>query len=77
MKNTSMGLVKVELYDIVELKKEHPCNARSKLFQVVRLGADLKIQCQGCGNVIIIDRITFNKRYKKTISQNKAVTFEQ
>lgn len=56
-----------QLGDIVELKKPHPCAARSKLFEIVRLGADLKIKCLGCGNIIIISRDNFNNRFKKVI----------
>lgn len=56
-----------ELGDIVEMKKPHPCTSHSKLFEIVRVGADLKIKCLGCGNVIIISRDNFNKRFKKVI----------
>ena len=56
-----------QLGDIVELKKPHPCVYKSKLFEIVRVGADLKIKCLGCGNVIIISRDNFNKRFKKVI----------
>ncbi len=58
------------LFDVVELKKEHPCAKRSKLFQVVRLGADLKIRCLGCGNLILISRDTFNHRLRKIVSHH-------
>ncbi len=67
---------KIELYDLVEMKKPHPCIHHSRLFQVVRLGADLKIQCQGCGNVIIIPRLIFDKRIKKVISHHQEVLFK-
>lgn len=67
---------KIELYDLVEMKKPHPCINHSKMFQVVRLGADLKIQCQGCGNVIIIPRLIFDKRIKKFISHHEDVLFK-
>ena len=60
-----------QLYDIVELKKEHPCLKRSKLFQIVRLGADIKIKCLGCGNIIMIDRDRFNNRLKRIIEHQK------
>ena len=60
-----------KLGDTVELKKPHPCTARSKLFEIVRVGADLKIKCLGCGNVIIISRDNFNKRFKKVIEDKK------
>ena len=56
-----------KLGDTVELKKPHPCTSKSKLFEIVRVGADLKIKCLGCGNVIIISRDNFNKRFKKVI----------
>ena len=57
------------LGDIVEMKKPHPCFAKSKQFEIVRVGADLKIKCLGCGNVILISRDNFNKRFRKVISK--------
>ncbi|MBR3266637.1 MAG: DUF951 domain-containing protein [Bacilli bacterium] len=59
------------LYDEVELKKPHPCSARSKRFQIVRVGADIKVKCLGCGNVIMIDRDKFNQRIKKVIAHHE------
>jgi len=58
-----------ELGDIVELKKEHPCKARSNQFEIVRVGADLKIKCLGCGNIILISRENFNQRLKRIITK--------
>lgn len=52
------------LNTIVEMKKPHPCVNRSKLFQVVRLGADIKIKCLGCGNIIMMTRHDFEERVK-------------
>jgi len=59
------------LGDIVELKKEHPCSTRSNKFEIVRLGADLKIKCLGCGNIIIISRDKFNQRLKRIIQKKE------
>lgn len=53
-----------KLGDIVEMKKPHPCSSHSKEFEIVRIGADLKIKCLGCGNILIISRDNFNKRFK-------------
>ncbi len=64
-----------ELYDIVEMKKPHPCASHSKLFQIIRLGADLKIQCQGCGNIILIPRDTFNTKFKKVVEHKDNISF--
>ena len=58
-----------ELNSIVEMKKSHPCLSRSKMFEVVRLGADIKIKCVGCGNIIMLDRNSFNEKVKKIIKK--------
>lgn len=61
-----------EEYDInsvVEMKKPHPCSTRSKQFQIIRLGADIKIKCCGCGNVIMLSRNEFNEKVKKIIKK--------
>ena len=55
--------------DVVELKKEHPCLARSKQFEIVRVGADIKIKCLGCGNVLMLTRDNFNQRLKRIVSK--------
>lgn len=59
------------LYDEVEMKKSHPCASRSKRFQIVRLGADIKIRCLGCGNVIMMDRDHFNHSLKKVLAKHE------
>jgi hypothetical protein len=59
------------LFDEVEMKKSHPCSTRSKRFQIVRVGADIKIKCLGCGNVIMIDRDKFNHAIKKVIAHHE------
>jgi hypothetical protein len=61
------------LYDVVEMKKPHPCSHRSKLFQIVRLGADVKITCLGCGNTILMDRDAFNGKIRRVISHHESV----
>lgn len=63
----------LSLYDEVEMKRPHPCLHHSKRFQVVRVGADVKIQCLGCGNVIMMDRDAFNKRLKKIIAHHSEI----
>ncbi len=60
-----------DLYDEVEMKKPHPCFARCKRFQIVRVGADIKIQCLGCGNVIMIDRDQFNSKIRKVLQKHE------
>lgn len=56
------------LGDIVETKKQHPCG--SKQWEVIRLGADIKIKCLGCERIVMLPRTKFEKSVKKIIKQN-------
>ncbi len=50
---------------IVEMKKAHPCGTNE--WEIIRLGADIKIKCVNCGRVVMIPRIEFNKKLKKVL----------
>ena len=52
-----------KLGSIVIMKKTHPCGGNR--FEVVRMGADIKIKCLECGHLVMLPRIDFNKRIKK------------
>lgn len=56
------------LYDIVQMKKDHPCR-KSQHFRIVRMGVDIKIRCLGCDNVIMLDRQDFERKLKKIIQK--------
>lgn len=58
-----------ELNSVVEMKKPHPCLNRSKQFEIIRLGADIKIKCCGCGNIIMLSRNEFNEKVKRIIKK--------
>lgn len=53
------------LHDIVETKKVHPCG--SKTWEVIRLGADIKIKCTGCGRIVMLPRAKFERAAKKIV----------
>lgn len=63
-----MNLV-FNLGDIVEMKKGHPCGGNE--WEIIRLGADIKIKCKNCGRLVMISRSDFNKRVKKVIFSNE------
>ena len=52
-----------KLNDILTFKKNHPCGGNT--FKVLRIGADMKLECTNCGHVIMISRLDVNKRVKK------------
>ena len=55
-----------KLGSIVIMKKQHPCGTNE--WEIVRVGADIKIKCIKCGRTVLIPRIEFNKKLKKVIS---------
>lgn len=57
--------VDYKLNDIVTMKKPHPCGSNE--WQIVRVGADIKIKCLNCGRTIMLERVEFNKKIKKVI----------
>ena len=50
---------------VLELKKEHPCGSR--LWQVLRVGMDFRLRCQGCGHELMLPRSKAEKSIKKVI----------
>lgn len=56
------------LGDIVEMKKEHPCG--SKEWEIIRVGADIKIKCCICSRIVMLPRSKFQKDVKKVVKQN-------
>jgi hypothetical protein len=63
----NMRIIKFQVGDLVELKKEHPCG--SKIFKIMRVGSVVRIVCQGCGRDMCIDRVKLEKATKKLISE--------
>ena len=51
----------------VIMKKPHPCG--ENLWEIVRLGADIKIKCIKCNRTIMIPRIEFDKKIKKIVEE--------
>ena len=61
-----MGLL-YEVGDIVTLKKTHPCG--NNIFEIIRLGVDIKLKCKECGHIVMLDRIELNKKIKKVVQE--------
>lgn len=56
-----------DLGSLIIMKKGHPCG--ENLWEVVRLGADIRIKCTKCGRIVMIPRIEFNKKIKKVLEK--------
>ncbi len=57
----------LRLGDLVQMKKKHPCGCDR--WTVTRVGADIKIRCQGCGRVVMLERPEFEKRVRKILER--------
>ena len=55
----------VQVGDILEMKKPHPCGSRR--FLVLRSGMDFKIRCNGCGREVMLPRLKCEKNIKKVL----------
>ena len=58
--------------DVVRLKKSHPCGGFD--WSVVRLGADIGINCQSCGRRVLLPRRDLERRLKLFVSRAPAVS---
>lgn len=55
--------MEIAVGDILRLKKQHPCGSRE--WEVLRVGADFRIKCMGCGHQVMIARKMLEKNVKE------------
>lgn len=58
----------IQVGDVVKLKKQHPCG--SNLWEVLRIGMDFRLKCQGCGHQIMIPRKQVEKNLRQLIKNS-------
>jgi hypothetical protein len=52
----------LQLDDVVRLRKPHPCG--SYTWKIVRLGADIGLECVGCHRRVLLPRRELSRRLK-------------
>lgn len=62
---TPRPVLDVRLGDRVTLARPHPCGTRT--WQVVRVGADIGLRCDGCGRRVLIARAELERRLRGPI----------
>lgn len=55
----------IQVGDILTMKKQHPCG--EKRWEVLRIGADFKLRCTGCGREVMLPRAKIEKNIKKVV----------
>jgi hypothetical protein len=58
-------VLNIELGDALRLRKPHPCGSYDWI--VVRLGADIGIECKGCGRRVMLTRRELSRRVKTVL----------
>ncbi len=61
--------------DVVRLRKRHPCGGFE--WEVVRLGADIRLRCRGCGRRVLLARGTLEKRLTAFVSRGEPIDPEK
>ena len=45
---------KFDVGDVIRMKKPHPCGSYE--WEILRVGADFRLKCVGCGHQIMVSR---------------------
>lgn len=53
----------IRVGDVLTMKKPHPCGSRQ--WQVLRIGADFRLRCVGCGREVLGPRAKFEKNIRQ------------
>ena len=53
----------IRLNDILVMKKAHPCG--DKQWKVLRVGADFRLKCLGCGHQVMLSRKLVEKNTRE------------
>ena len=62
----------IRLGDTLVMKKPHPCGEKQWL--VLRIGADFRLRCLGCGHEIMVPRFKAEKNVRDIVRPNNLST---
>lgn len=52
--------------DLVKMRKAHPCG--NDLWRITFVGSDIKMRCEKCQRIVMLERPVFEKRLKKIVT---------
>ena len=70
----ALMLPDIRVDDVVRLRKPHPCGGYE--WKIVRLGADIGLQCLICGRRVLLTRRELARRLKKIITPHIEQTID-
>ncbi|MCC2255436.1 DUF951 domain-containing protein [Ruminococcus sp. CLA-AA-H200] len=60
--------------DIIRMKKPHPCGSHE--WEVLRVGADFRLKCIGCGHQIMVPRKLVEKNTRQITKKEERESHE-
>ncbi len=62
----------IHVNDILTMKKAHPCG--EKQWKVLRIGADFRLHCMGCGHELMITRQKAEKNIRSILRDGAVIS---
>ncbi len=63
----AVGILKLAVGDVVRTRKAHPCG--SDQWEIIRLGADVRITCVKCGRSVLMPRVKLERRVRQFVKR--------
>ena len=60
-------MTEFQVGDIVKMKKKHPCGSFD--WKILRVGADFRLKCVGCGHQVMMKRTLVEKNFKGKVNE--------
>ena len=57
--------MKLYVGDVIQTRKKHPCGGDQ--WEIMRVGMDFRLRCQGCGHEVMLPRSKAEKNIKKIL----------
>ncbi len=61
-----MQIIPLHPNDRIQMKKAHPCGG--SIFQILRVGSEVRVRCESCGRDMTIDRVKLEKAIRRVLS---------
>jgi len=59
----------IQIGDILQMKKPHPCGGNK--FLVLRIGMDFRMKCETCGHEFLAPRLKIERHVKKIVREGE------
>lgn len=69
-----MPILKLYVGDVVRTRKAHPCG--NDQWEIIRLGADVRITCTKCGRSVLMERVKLERRIRQFIRRGAGAADE-